>query len=217
MTWARERNLDVAPPARSPGRTRCRGRTRNRRKCSRPGTRRDGIGRCLEELLGAFVRVEHAQLQVEDGLAGHREVEMAGLDDAGVHGAHGNLEHAFAQRRPVDVPLAFEGRQDLSQRKVLAQRMHVRPVVVQRHAARIGVAGGFEAEPVLDLALLPVHGGQLARRAKGSCGSPAGIRALAGSGSRARPAVRRRSSCRRRLPRPRGLRRTQPPAGRRIR
>ena len=50
----------------------------------------------LEKLLGAFVRVEHAELQVEDRLAGHREVEMARLDDAGVHGADGNLKDAFA-------------------------------------------------------------------------------------------------------------------------
>ena len=56
-------------------------------------------GQVLEELLGALVRVEHAQLQVQDGLAGDGEVEVAGLDDAGVDRADGNLKDAFAQGR----------------------------------------------------------------------------------------------------------------------
>ncbi len=110
----------------------------------------------LEELLRAFVRIEHAQLQVEDGLSGDGEVEMAGLDDAGMDRTHRNLEDAFAQRRPVHVLLAFEGGQYRIERKVLPQGVYVRPVVVQCHAARIGVSGGFESKPVLDLALLPV-------------------------------------------------------------
>ena len=42
--------------------------------------------------------------------------------------------------------------------KSLAQRMHVGPVVVQGDAAGIGMAVGFQAEPILDLALLPVDG-----------------------------------------------------------
>src|SRR5271157_5889702 len=86
---------------------------------------------------------------------------MAGLDDAGMDGAYGNLEDALAQGGAIDVALAFEGRQDLAQRKTLEQGMDVGPVVVERDPPRIGMTRGFEAEPVLDLALLPVDGGQL--------------------------------------------------------
>src|SRR6185437_9126505 len=65
-------------------------------------------GETLEELLGSFVRVEHAQLQVQDRLTGDREVEVARLDDAGMNGANGNLEDALSIGRPVDVPLSFK-------------------------------------------------------------------------------------------------------------
>src|SRR5450759_1345562 len=85
---------------------------------------------------------------------------MAGLDSAGMDGADGNLEDSLAQGGAIDVALAFEGRQDLAQRKIFAQGMHVGPVVVERDAPWIGMAGGFEAEPVLDLAFLPVDRGQ---------------------------------------------------------
>ena len=118
-------------------------------------------GEILEELLGSLVRVEHAQLQVEDGLAGDGEVEVAGLDDAGMNRADRNLEDALSVSGPVDVPLAFKRRQHGVERKILAQRMHVGPVIVERHAARIRMADGFEAEPILNLALLPVDGRQL--------------------------------------------------------
>src|ERR1017187_4663016 len=86
---------------------------------------------------------------------------MPGLDDAGVDRAYGNLEDALAQGGAIDVALAFEGRQDLAQGKAFEQGMDVGPVVVERDAPWIGMTGGFEAEPVLDLALLPVDGGQL--------------------------------------------------------
>src|ERR1035441_617010 len=85
---------------------------------------------------------------------------MAGLDDPRMHGADRNLEDALPQGGAIDVALAFEWRQDLAQRKTLAQGMHIGPVIVQRDTPRIGMTRGFEAEPVLDLAFLPVHGGQ---------------------------------------------------------
>src|ERR1017187_5504943 len=115
-------------------------------------------GEPFEELLRPLVGVEHAELQVQDGLARDGEVEVAGFDDAGVYRSHGDLEDAFPQRRTVDVLLALESRQLRIERKILAQRVYVGPVVVQRHAPRIGVAFGFDAEPVLDLAFLPVDG-----------------------------------------------------------
>ncbi len=118
-------------------------------------------GEILEELFGSLVRVEHAQLQVEDRLAGDGEIEVAGLDDAGMNRADGNLEDAFAVGRPVDVPLAFKRGQHRFERKALAHRMHVGPVIVERNAARIRMPNGFEAKPILNLALLPVDCWQL--------------------------------------------------------
>jgi hypothetical protein len=118
-------------------------------------------GEILEELLGSLVRVEHAELQIEDRLAGDGEVEVAGLDDAGVNGADRNLEDALTVSGPVDVLLAFKRGQHGVERKILAQRMHIGPVIVERHAARIRMPCGFEAEPILNFAFLPVDGGQL--------------------------------------------------------
>ncbi len=118
------------------------------------------------------MRIEHAQLQVEDGLAGDGKIEVAGLDDAGMNRANRNVEDAFSVRGPVDVPLTFERRQHGVEREILAQRMHVGPVIVQGHAPRIGMSDGFEAEPILNLALLPVDGRQLGgqRRERGMIG-----------------------------------------------
>ena len=110
----------------------------------------------LEELLRALVRVEEAELQVEDRLAGDAEEEVAGLDDAGVHRPHRHLEDAFAGHRAEGVERALGTRGTLVVGKVLAQRVHVGPVVVQRDPAGVGVAFGDEAEHVLHLALEPV-------------------------------------------------------------
>src|ERR1039457_2129927 len=41
--------------------------------------------------------------------------------------------------------------------------MNIRPIIMQGDPARIGVSGGFEAKPILDLALLPVHSRELRR------------------------------------------------------
>ena len=90
----------------------------------------------LEELLGALVRVEHAQLQIENWFARYRETEMAGLDDSGVNRSDGNLKDTFAQRGPVHVALALKLGKNRSQAEVLPQRMNIRPVVVQCNAAR---------------------------------------------------------------------------------
>ena len=118
-------------------------------------------GKILKQLFGSLVRVEHAQLQVQDGLAGDGEVEVAGLDDAGMNRADRNLEDALPVRGPVDVPLPLKRRQHGVERKILAQRMHVGPVIVERHAPWIRMPCGFQAEPILNLALLPVNGRQL--------------------------------------------------------
>ncbi len=113
----------------------------------------------FKTFLDALVDVEHAQLQIEDRLAGHGEAEVSGLDDAGVDGSNGNLKDSFTESGPVDVALAFKLRKYGVDREIFAQRVHVRPVIVQRDAARIGVPLRDQAEPILDLALLPVGGG----------------------------------------------------------
>ncbi len=49
-----------------------------------------------EAPLDALVHVAEALLEPQHLLADHGEAEVAGLDDAGVHGADGNLVHAVA-------------------------------------------------------------------------------------------------------------------------
>ena len=64
----------------------------------------------FEQLLGALVRIEHAQLQIQNRLARHREIEVARLDDSGMHGSDGDLKNSFPQRGAIDMALPFEGR-----------------------------------------------------------------------------------------------------------
>src|SRR5450755_611416 len=111
----------------------------------------------LETLFDSLVDVKHAQLQVKNGLAGNREVEMARLDDAGVNRAYGKLKHAFAQGGSIHVALSFKGRQHRVNGEVFTQRMNVRPVVVQGNAAGIRMPLGHQPEPILNLAFLPVQ------------------------------------------------------------
>src|ERR1035438_3394973 len=85
---------------------------------------------------------------------------MAGLDDAGMNRADRNMEDALSVCGTVNVPLTLKRGQHSVERKILAQRMHVGPVIVERHAPGIRMPSGFEAEPILNLALLPVDGRQ---------------------------------------------------------
>ncbi len=117
-----------------------------------------GSGQTLEELLGALVDVEHAQLEVEHRFASHAEEKMARLDNPGMHRADRHLEDAFALDRAELVALALEWRQHRCHIEILAQRVDLGPVVVQGAPARIGMADELQAKPILDFALLPVHG-----------------------------------------------------------
>src|ERR1019366_10764722 len=70
--------------------------------------------------------------------------------------------------RPVDVPLSFKWGQHGVEWKTLTKRMHVGPVIVERDATRIRMPDGFKAEPILNLALLPVDSRQFrCQRRKG--------------------------------------------------
>src|ERR1035441_6673270 len=88
----------------------------------------------LETLFDSLVDVKHAQLQVKNGLAGNREIEMARLDDAGVNRAYGKLKNAFAEGGSIDVALTFKRGQYCIDGEVFPKRMNVRPVVVRGNA-----------------------------------------------------------------------------------
>src|SRR5437667_3238755 len=59
-------------------------------------------GQLLKEFFRALMGVEHAELQIEDGLTCHREIEMAGLDGSGMDWSYRHLKDALAQSGPVD-------------------------------------------------------------------------------------------------------------------
>ena len=82
---------------------------------------------------------------------------MAGFDDAGVHRADGHLENPLAFHLSEFVPDTLERRQHRPQVEILAQRINLGPVVVQRAAPRIRMTQQFQAEQVLHFPLLPVH------------------------------------------------------------
>ena len=113
----------------------------------------------LEKFLRAFVGVKHPQLQIQHRLARDAEQKMSRLDDARVNRADGHLKNALAFDGAELVALALKRRQLRPQIKILAQRMHLRPVVVQRAAARVRMADQFQAEQILHFAFLPVDAG----------------------------------------------------------
>src|SRR5260221_11053129 len=88
-------------------------------------------GQLLKKLFGAFMRVKHSKLQIEDGLTGHREIEMARLDGSGMNRPDRHLKDALPQSRPVDGPFSFEGRRHRAVWQVLAHCSDIGPVVVE--------------------------------------------------------------------------------------
>src|SRR5260370_33366155 len=117
----------------------------------------------LKEFFRALMRIEHAKLQIEDRLTRDREIEMTGLDGSSMTRPHRHLKDAFTQSGPVDVAFSLERRQYCLKRKVLAQRMNIRPVVMEGDPARIGMSSGLQAKPILNFSLLPVDRRQLSR------------------------------------------------------
>ena len=85
---------------------------------------------------------------------------MTGLDDARVNRAHRHLKYAFALHGAEEMTGTAQGLGLGEQVKVFAQRIDpVREIVMERNPARIGMACGRQAKPVLNLPLLPVDGG----------------------------------------------------------
>ena len=76
----------------------------------------------LEELLRALVREVQPLLQVDDRLADRAEAEVAGFDDARVHGADRDLVHA--------------GPLDLSERETAARRLRTTACSASRRSGK---------------------------------------------------------------------------------
>ena len=55
-------------------------------------------GNIFEEFFGAFMRIEQAELEIENGFARNAEEEMAGLDDSGMDGTDRHQENALRLR-----------------------------------------------------------------------------------------------------------------------
>src|ERR1017187_5078246 len=103
-------------------------------------------GPALKKFSDAFVDVKHPQLQIEHRLARHAEEKMPGLDDARVDRADRHLENAFAFDLAELMARALERRQHGAQVKILAQRKHFRPVIVQHAAAGVRMSDQLDAE-----------------------------------------------------------------------
>ncbi len=73
-----------------------------------------------------------------------------------MHRPDRNLKDPLTLDLAKMVPRARERRQHGAQVEILPQRVHLRPVVMQRAAPRIRVTEQLQAKQVLDFALLPV-------------------------------------------------------------
>ena len=113
------------------------------------------------------MHVAQPLLQAHDGLAVAGEAEVAGLDDAGMHGADRDL----VQRRPggrVERVRVSGG----GCRLVRAQRLAHAPAAVIEPAARVGRALGLQPVKIADRPLQPQG-----RRVRGGDGREAPLRA----------------------------------------
>ena len=100
-------------------------------------------------MLDALVRVAQALLQTQHFLPHHREAEMAGLDDAGMHRAHGNLMDAVAVHMHKRVIDELGRRQQRQLARVLLQREMVwRPGAVVEPGPRVLGAQRMHARQV---------------------------------------------------------------------
>ena len=101
----------------------------------------------------ALVHVTKPLLEAHDGLAVGGEAEVAGLDDAGVHGPDGDLMHrrAFGCKKRITIAA---GRR----RCPIAERVAQTPASVVEPAPIIGAAFGLQPIEVADGALQPQRG-----------------------------------------------------------
>src|SRR5260370_15410918 len=65
-------------------------------------------GQLFKEFFRALMRIEHAELQIEDRLTRHREIEMAGLAGSGMDRPDWHFKDPCAPSGAVDVALYLE-------------------------------------------------------------------------------------------------------------
>src|SRR5215204_1775513 len=83
---------------------------------------------------------------------------MPGLDDAGVNGSDGDLEHAFAGDRPKRMEVAFHSRHLPVGIEILAQGpLALWPIVMHGDPLGIGMLPRLETEVIHHFALEPVR------------------------------------------------------------
>src|SRR5205814_7608444 len=96
-------------------------------------------GKRLEQLLGALVHEAEPRLEIHDRLAFDAEAEVAGLDDAGVHRPHRDLEDAFAfdppERKRLALVVKVRAGDDIAAERVIIRG----PELVEREPAEIGM------------------------------------------------------------------------------
>src|SRR5438105_13415494 len=82
---------------------------------------------------------------------------MARLDNAGVNGSHGYLEHALSGDWSERMECSCDARYDTIRRKVLAKCVRVvGPIVVDRRTCRIRIAFWREPEEIHHLTFDPI-------------------------------------------------------------
>src|SRR5438552_4068179 len=111
----------------------------------------------FEAFLDAFMRVPEALFQPQDALADHREAEMPGLDDAGMHRTDGDLVHPLALDRNEGI--AWIARREARvERHVAAQGESVlAPCPMPQPAARVAHSSA-QPHQIRDRALHPARG-----------------------------------------------------------
>ena len=111
----------------------------------------------FEAFLDAFMRVPKALFQPQDALADHREAEMPGLDDAGMHRTDGDLVHPLALDRNEGI--AWIARREARvERHIAAQGESVlAPCPMPQPAARV-THSSAQPHQIRDRALHPARG-----------------------------------------------------------
>ena len=126
----------------------------------------------LEEPLDALVDEPQTRLHLQDRLAHHREAEVAGLDEPGMHRADGDLVDARALHLDERVRAGVVHHGGRGTRVVAHRVPALGPVLVQHQASQERVADGDDAEQVVHLALEPA-GREREVRQRGDLGSSA--------------------------------------------
>ena len=128
------------------------------------GERRGPLeGQGFEELLRPLVDEAQTGFQIDDRLALDGEPKMAGLDDPGVHGTHGDLEQTVAVDASEGKRLPGVGEVPPGRHVAAKGKVAVRPELVDGQAPQVRVAHGDQSEQIVDLAL-EATGGKGAER-----------------------------------------------------